>query len=40
MAAFPNYRKRKSPTIENFRLAFSPDSTDCPWISEDEVAIL
>ena len=24
-----------SPVLENFRPAFSPDPTDCPWISED-----
>ena len=24
-----------SPVLENFRLAFSPDPTDCPWVSED-----
>ena len=23
------------PVLENFRPAFSPDPTDCPWISED-----
>ena len=23
------------PVLENFRLAFSPDPTDCPWVSED-----
>ena len=21
--------------LENFRLALSPDPTDCPWVSED-----
>ena len=25
-----------SPVLENFRSAFSPDPTDCPWVSEDE----
>ena len=24
-----------SPLLENFRPAFSPDPTDCPWVSED-----
>ena len=24
-----------SPVLENFRPAFSPDPTDCPWVSED-----
>ena len=24
-----------SPVLENFRRAFSPDPTDCPWVSED-----
>ena len=23
------------PVLENFRRAFSPGSTDCPWVSED-----
>ena len=23
------------PLLENFRPAFSPDPTDCPWVSED-----
>ena len=23
------------PLLENFRRAFSPDPTDCPWVSED-----
>ena len=23
------------PVIENSRPAFSPDPTDCPWVSED-----
>ena len=23
------------PVLENFRSAFSPDPTDCPWVSED-----
>ena len=23
------------PVVENFRRAFSPDPTDCPWVSED-----
>ena len=27
------------PLLENFRLAFSPDSTDCPWVSEDGEAM-
>ena len=43
MDAFTNYRKRESPAIENFRLAFSPDSTDLEnkkSISEDDVVIL
>ena len=26
-----------SPLLENFRPAFSPDPTDCPWVSEDGV---
>ena len=26
------------PVLENFRPAFSPDPTDCPWISEDAVS--
>ena len=25
-----------SPLLENFRPAFPPDLTDCPWVSEDE----
>ena len=24
-----------SPVHENFRPAFSPDPTNCPWVSED-----
>ena len=24
-----------SPVLENFRPAFSPDPTDCSWVSED-----
>ena len=24
------------PVLENFRRAFSPGPTDCPWVSEDE----
>ena len=24
-----------SPVLENFRPAFSPDPTNCPWVSED-----
>ena len=27
-----------SPVLENFRPAFSPDPTDCPWVSEDATA--
>ena len=23
------------PLLKNFRRAFSPDLTDCPWVSED-----
>ena len=23
------------PVLENFRPTFSPDPTDCPWVSED-----
>ena len=23
--------------LENFRRAFSPGSTDCPWVSEDVI---
>ena len=23
------------PVLETFLLAFSPDPTDCPWVSED-----
>ena len=26
------------PLLENFRCAFSPDPTDCPWVSEDVVS--
>ena len=26
-----------SSVLENFRRAFSPDPTDCPWVSEDVV---
>ena len=26
-----------SPVLENFRPAFSPDPTNCPWVSEDGV---
>ena len=25
-----------SPVLEKFRRVFYPDSTDCPWVSEDE----
>ena len=25
------------PVLENFRGAFSPGPTDCPWVSEDEL---
>ena len=25
-----------SPVLENFHRAFSPDATDCPWVSEDD----
>ena len=25
------------PVLENFRPIFSPDPTDCPWVSEDEL---
>ena len=25
-----------SPVLENFHRALSPDTTDCPWVSEDE----
>ena len=25
-----------SPLLENFRPAFPPDLTDCPWVSEDD----
>ena len=28
------------PVLENFRRAFSPGSTDCPWVSEDGVEIV
>ena len=28
------------PVLENFRPAFSPDPTDCPWVSEDGEAIV
>ena len=24
------------PVLEKFRRIFYPDSTDCPWVSEDE----
>ena len=27
------------PVLENFGRAFSPDPTDCPWVSEDACAI-
>ena len=27
-----------SPVLENVRPAFSPDPTDCPWVSEDAKA--
>ena len=26
-----------SPVLENFRPAFTPDPTDCPWVSEDGI---
>ena len=25
----------ESTVLENFRLVFSPDPTDCPWVTED-----
>ena len=25
--------------LENFRRAFSPDPTDCPWVSDSEDAV-
>ena len=27
------------PVLENFRRAFSPDPTDCSWVSEDVILI-
>ena len=24
------------PVLENFRCSFSPEQTDCPWVSEDD----
>ena len=27
------------PVLENFRRAFSPGPTDCPWVSEDELCV-
>ena len=30
------YPEALSPVLENFRPAFTPDPTDCPWVSEDE----
>ena len=29
------YPEALPPVLENFRRAFSPDLTDCPWVSED-----
>ena len=26
-----------SPVLENIRPSFSPDPTDCPWVSEDGI---
>ena len=30
-----SFQRAPSPVFENFRRAFSPDPTDCPWVSED-----
>ena len=29
------YPRAFPPVLENFRRTFSPDPTDCPWVSED-----
>ena len=29
------YSGALSPVLETFHRAFSPDPTDCPWVSED-----
>ena len=29
------YPEALPPVLENFRRSFSPDLTDCPWVSED-----
>ena len=30
------WEKRCAKSFDNFRRAFSPDPTDCPWLSEDD----
>ena len=32
------YPRSLPPVLENFRRAFSPGPTDCPWVSEDVLA--
>ena len=32
------YPRALPPVLENFRRAFSPSPTDCPWVSEDVLA--
>ena len=32
------YKRALPPVLENFRRAFSPGPTDCPWVSEDVLA--
>ena len=32
------YPRALPPVLENFRRAFSPGPTDCPWVSEDVLA--
>ena len=36
-SAESRYKGALPPLLENFRRAFSPDPTDCPWVSEDDI---
>ena len=36
-SAESRYPGAPPPLLKNFRCAFSPDPTDCPWVSEDEL---
>ena len=33
------YPRALPPVLENFRRAFSPGPTDCPWVSEDDISL-